>query len=823
MLPTSMSIFFKKAKKPLYIVIGLVIIVPLASYIYLSRGLPTVEEIQDMRMQIPMRVYTQDKKLIAVYGEKKRIPVTFEEIPENLKNAFIAAEDNRFYSHSGVDYFGLLRALKSFISTGKVTQGGSTITMQVARNFYLSREKKISRKLREILLAYKMERNLSKERIFELYMNKIYLGHRAYGVAAAAQVYYGKRLSELTLPQAAMIAGLPKAPSNYNPIANEKRALQRRDYVLRRMSENNFISQSQYVDAYISPVTARLRSANIELKAPYVSEMARVQMEERFGKEAYTLGYDVFTTINSKLQEAAKKSLKRHVENYDKRHGYRGAEAKIGYNQLLNSNFEYDLEISMININKYLKNFYDINKNIPAVVLNVDDKKIKVYTKHNQLLDINLNEIIIKNQYYDVNYQRKIKNFNKILTIGDVVRVKEVRKKWRLSQIPNVNGAIVSIDSNSGAINALSGGYDYRISKFNRVTQAKRQPGSSFKPFIYSAALNKGYTPASIINDAPKVFKENTVSGAWRPKNYGGKFHGPTRLRYGLAKSRNMISIRLLDNIGIKYTLGFAEKFGISTDNLPKDLTLALGSGEITPLELSESYAYFANGGHGIKPYLIEQVRTRDNDIVYVENPVRVCSNPCDYVSMDTLQFPSAESVEEISELRNKAGLPRFSTQTIDPRNIYQMVSMLKDVVKYGTAKKAKVLKRSDIAGKTGTTNDQKDAWFSGFNRDVVTVTFLGFDDHSSLGKKEFGSTAALPMWIDYMKVALKNLPISNMDEPEGLVSAKIDSKNGLLASPTSKSSIIEVFRKENVPKTFSKENKSKEKDQKEIEIEKIF
>jgi penicillin-binding protein 1A len=326
-----------------------------------------------------------------------------------------------------------------------------------------------------------------------------------------------------------------------------------------------------------------------------------------------------------------------------------------------------------------------------------------------------------------------------------------------------------------------------------------------------------------VINDAPKVFKENTVSGAWRPKNYGGKFYGPTRLRYGLAKSRNMISIRLLDNIGIKYTLSYLQNFGIKTDKLPKDLTLALGSGEITPMELAEAYSYFSNGGFGIKPYLIEQVRKRNNEIIYVENPVRVCSNPCDYMSLDTLQFPSAKSVEEITELRNKAGLPRFAMQALDSRNIYQMVSMLKDVVKYGTAKKAKVLKRKDIAGKTGTTNDQKDAWFSGFNRDIVTISFLGFDNGFSLGKKEFGSTAALPMWIDYMKVALKKSPISNLDEPEGLVSAKIDSKNGLLASPDSKNSITEVFRKEFVPKTFSKENKINEKKQDEIEIEKLF
>ena len=818
-----MSRFFKKALKPIYYIVGIVFFSSVTFYIVLASSLPSVEEIQDMKMQIPMRIYTQDKKLIAVYGEKKRIPVTFSEIPDDLKNAFIAAEDNRFYSHNGVDYIGLLRAFKSFVSTGKVTQGGSTITMQVARNFYLTREKKIIRKLREILLAYKMERNLSKERIFELYMNKIYLGHRAYGVAAAAQVYYGKRLSELTIAEIAMIAGLPKAPSRYNPIANEKRALQRRDYVLRRMSENNFISKDSYVTAYLTPVTARLNKASIELKAPYVSEMARAEMEERFGNEAYTLGYDVFTTIDSELQAAAQKSLKSNIEKYDIRHGYRGAESKIKYSELLNSDLEYDLDISVKNIKRFLGNYYSINGNTPAVILEVSKDKIKVFSKENQILDIALSDILIKSQYYDVNYKKRIRDLNKILSIGDVIRIKKSSGKWRLSQVPNVNGALISINSNSGAISALSGGYDFRLSKFNRATQAKRQPGSSFKPFIYSAALNKGYTPASIVNDAPKVFKENTVSGAWRPKNYGGKFHGPTRLRYGLAKSRNMISIRLLDSIGIKYTLNFMENFGIKSEKLPKDLTLALGSGEITPIELAEAYAYFSNGGYGIKPYLIEQVRTRDDQIIYVENPIRVCGNPCDYISLDTLQFPLAKSVEEISELREKAGLPRFATQTIDPRNIYQMVSMMKDVVKYGTAKKAKVLKRSDIAGKTGTTNDQKDAWFSGFNRDIVTISFLGFDDHSSLGKKEFGSTAALPMWIDYMKVALKGTPKSNMDEPEGLVSAKIDSKNGLLASPDSKNSIIEVFRKENIPKTFSKENKKTKTKEKEIELEKLF
>ena len=818
-----MSRFFKKALKPIYYIVGIVFFSSVTFYIVLASSLPSVEEIQDMKMQIPMRIYTQDKKLIAVYGEKKRIPVTFSEIPDDLKNAFIAAEDNRFYSHNGVDYIGLLRAFKSFVSTGKVTQGGSTITMQVARNFYLTREKKIIRKLREILLAYKMERNLSKERIFELYMNKIYLGHRAYGVAAAAQVYYGKRLSELTLAEIAMIAGLPKAPSRYNPIANEKRALQRRDYVLRRMSENNFISKDSYVTAYLTPVTARLNKASIELKAPYVSEMARAEMEEKFGNEAYTLGYDVFTTIDSGLQAAAQKSLKSNIEKYDIRHGYRGAESKIKYSELLNSDLEYDLDISVKNIKRFLGNYYSINGNTPAVILEVSKDKIKVFSKENQILDIALSDILIKSQYYDVNYKKRIRDLNKILSIGDVIRIKKSSGKWRLSQVPNVNGALISINSNSGAISALSGGYDFRLSKFNRATQAKRQPGSSFKPFIYSAALNKGYTPASIVNDAPKVFKENTVSGAWRPKNYGGKFHGPTRLRYGLAKSRNMISIRLLDSIGIKYTLNFMENFGIKSEKLPKDLTLALGSGEITPIELAEAYAYFSNGGYGIKPYLIEQVRTRDDQIIYVENPIRVCGNPCDYISLDTLQFPLAKSVEEISELREKAGLPRFATQTIDPRNIYQMVSMMKDVVKYGTAKKAKVLKRSDIAGKTGTTNDQKDAWFSGFNRDIVTISFLGFDDHSSLGKKEFGSTAALPMWIDYMKVALKGTPKSNMDEPEGLVSAKIDSKNGLLASPDSKNSIIEVFRKENIPKTFSKENKKTKTKEKEIELEKLF
>lgn len=819
-----MEEFLKKALRLSYYGFISVAILFLSIFVILSPGLPSVEDISEIKLQTPLRVYTQDKKLIAIYGEKKRMPVSFHTIPTQMQHAFLAAEDSRFYEHSGVDYQGLVRAFLSFLETGKATQGGSTITMQLARNFYLTREKKIIRKLREIFLAFRIEHILSKEKIFELYLNKIYLGQRAYGVAAAAQVYYGKKVNELSLTEIAMIAGLPKAPSKYNPISNTKRATERRNYVLDRMLNQGFINQIEYTNAITTVDQSKINKVPIEINAPYLSEMVRQEMFNRYGENAYIDGYSVYTTIKSSLQKSATNSLKNGIENYDKRHGYRRPTVKMDIGEFLNTNFVFDLDKAKNSAIIFMKKYFTINDHVPAVILQVNKRSVVVVNKNEELFELDLSSLFTSREYIDENKKKKIRNFQDIFSLGDLIRVKKFKNNtWKITQLPVVSGAIVSIDANSGALIAISGGYSFNISKFNRATQAKRQPGSSFKPFIYYSAFEKGFTPASIVNDSPKIFKDKDISEFWRPQNFGGKFYGPTRLRYALAKSRNIVSIRLLDNIGIEYALNQIKKFGIDTKNLPKDLTLSLGSGELTPLELVTAYAHFANGGFTVENYFIEQIKDNKEKVIYVANPKLVCDKYCDSQSLDTIQFPSAISVDEIKELRNIAGLPRFATSSVDKRIIFQINSMMKDVIKYGTGRRARTLSRNDIGGKTGTTNDQRDAWFCGFNRNVVTTSFIGFDDYSPLGKKEFGSSAALPIWIEFMKEALKKQPSVHLELPEDLVSVSIDSKTGLLASPNSKKTIKEIFRKENVPKTFTNEQNVFSEDKDDVVPELIF
>ena len=614
-----------------------------------------------------------------------------------------------------------------------------------------------------------------------------------------------------------MIAGLPKAPSRYNPVTNMKRAMQRRNYVLKRMLYNDFISYNDYVRAHLSIDQAKINNIEIDVNAPYVAEMVRAKMYEKYGEEAYTKGYDVFTTVKGNLQKKANESLIKSIESYDRRHGYRIPEKKIEAKFFLNSNFEYDIEEGINNSKDVLSKIRQIKNHVPAVVVNVSKKNMIVYTKLGDRLELDLSALRIKKQLIDENKTKKINNFDDVFELGHIISMQQIKSKWYISQIPIVSGAIVSIDSNSGALKALSGGYDFRISKFNRAIQAKRQPGSSFKPFIYYSALKKGYTPATLVNDSPKVFKEDSVSEAWRPQNHSGKFYGPTRLRYALAKSRNIVSVRLLDDIGIDFTIKQLKDFGFDTSKLPKDLTLALGSGAIEPIKLAEAYTYFANGGYDIDVYFIEQIKTRSGKLLFVENPRMVCGKYCDSESLDTIQFASAQTLEELTELRKTAGLPRFALKTADSRIIYQINSMLKDVVRYGTAKKALSLKRRDIAGKTGTTNDQRDSWFCGFSRNIVTTSYIGFDDFSPLGSKEFGSTAALPMWIDYMKKALRKEPVLDLEQPENIVAVRIDSKTGLLASPKTKKTITEIFRKEHVPNTFSEGSNILQKKEEEI------
>ncbi|MEW8210285.1 MAG: penicillin-binding protein 1A [Candidatus Thiodiazotropha taylori] len=719
------------------------------AYLYLEPKLPSIETLKDVRLQVPLRIYSSDHLLIAEFGEKRREPLGYDDIPPRMIQAFLAAEDDRFFQHPGVDYHGIIRAAVQLLLTGERRQGGSTITMQVARNFFLSSEKTYTRKLNEIFLSFKIERLLSKEEILELYLNKIYLGHRSYGVGAAALVYYGRPVEKLELSEIAMIAGLPKAPSRLNPISNPQRALIRRNYVLGRMLELNQISLAEFDAAKASPITAELHTAPSEIEAPYVAEMARAEAVSRFGQEAYTSGYTITTTIESHLQEAANVALRNAVQAYDKRHGYRGP---AGYHELS----EAPDQAELIEIITAIPSAADLKK---GMVIALDEKSITVLTGQGEELTIDWPGLSWASAYIDSERKEpEPKQASEIVKPGDLIYLFSDRDEkgdayWRLGQIPKVSGALVSQSPADGSIKALVGGYDFYLSKFNRVTQAKRQPGSGFKAFIYSAALEAGFNPASIINDAPVVFDDEGLEATWRPENYSGKFFGPTRLRYALTHSRNLVSIRLLRKMGIKHAINYASRFGFDKNQLPYDLSLALGSGAVTPLAMVEGYSVLANGGYYVSSHIIDTIRDDQGEELYQANPLQVCD--------ETMQQAVEEANEALQALaslpeQNEEELPvvpRCAKRAITEQNQYLMHSMLRDVIQLGTARKARVIGRKDIAGKTGTTNDQKDAWFNGFNHYLVTTTWIGFDDVSPLGRGEVGGRAALPAWIDFMQV----------------------------------------------------------------------
>ncbi len=794
-------------------------------YLYLEPELPSIEGLSDIRLQVPLRIYTDDGSLMAEYGEKRRTPKALDEIPEKLRQAFLSAEDDRFYEHPGVDYQGILRAMAHLIKTGERGQGGSTITMQLARNFYLSSEKTYGRKINEIFLALKIEQELSKDRILELYLNKIYLGNRAYGVAAAARVYYGKALKDLNLAQIAMIAGLPKAPSRYNPVINPQRALTRRDYVLGRMRELGYINDAEYRWAKAQPTTAGLHDSPVEVDAAYVAEMVRAEISRQFGEEAYNRGLKVFTTINKWRQEAANASVQHALLNYDQRHGYRGPEKKTEMQ-------DWPEEIAQQQWDEALKGMRAYGNLLPALVVAVGEKEARVYLRGGRLIGLDWEAISWAKPYIDVNRQGPAPQLaSDVLTPGDVVRIyKNLQGRWQLGQVPEVQGALTSIVPNDGAIQALVGGFSFRQSKFNRAIQARRQAGSSFKPFIYSAALARQYTAASIINDAPVVFHDPALEGTWRPENYSGKFYGPTRLREALVKSRNLVSIRILRSIGIRYATQFASRFGFVPNELPHDLSLALGSGELSPLNLSRGYAVFANGGYKIKPYFIRRIEDLNGKVLFEADPAVACVS-CVLkergIQVSAVQLQAARSAQprsvEVDQLDQAAEpldaaeltrpvsvkdealadkLPTQAERTVDERVIYIMDSILQDVIKRGTGRRARALGRHDLHGKTGTTNDQKDAWFNGFNRSLVTTVWVGFDQQQrSLGNYETGSKAALPMWIEYMRTALQGVPELMMERPDGLVTVKINPETGELAAPGDKNAIFEIFRTERAPK----------------------
>jgi penicillin-binding protein 1A len=731
---------------------------------------------------------------LAEYGEKRRIPLKFEQIPEPLLQAFLAAEDDRFFEHPGVDYQGILRAVVQLVRTGERRQGGSTITMQVARNFFLSREKTYIRKLKEIFLSLRIERDLSKQEILELYVNKIYLGNRAYGVGAAAQVYYGKSVDELGLPELAMIAGLPKAPSTTNPIANPERALQRRNYVLDRMRQLGHIDQAQFDTATQAPVTAKLHRAAVELQAPYLAEMARADAVDRYGEEAYTRGLRVTTTIDSRLQQAADTALRAALQEYDQRHGYRGAASR------LENPGEASAEQRLAAI-QALTPVVDLKR---GLVLELEEKAAALLLADGTEATLEWPGLKWASAYKNVNRTGPSpKQAGDVVAPGDLVYLrretdKEGEPYWRLAQIPEVEGALLSLSPDDGAVQALSGGYDYFLSKFNRAVQAKRQPGSGFKAFIYSAALEAGFTPASLINDAPLVVQDASLEGAWRPENYSGKWFGPTRLRVGLYKSRNLISIRLLRAMGVKHALDHIERFGFKADKLPRNLSLALGSGEVSPWQMARGYAVLANGGFLIEPYFVERIEVDQGELLYQAEPLRVCGD-CEEPAVAETQPPAAPdgqipAVETLPAAEPAQPPPRHAPRVLEPWNQYLMTSMMQDVIRRGTGVKAKALGRGDLAGKTGTSNDQRDAWFNGFNRRVVTVAWVGFDSFKPLGRGEVGGKAALPAWIDFMRVALDGMPEQAWERPDDIVTVRIDPVTGKRAAAGAEKAEFEVF-----------------------------
>jgi penicillin-binding protein 1A len=769
----------------------------LFSGIYLQLGpqLPSVEVLKDVRLQTPMRVYTREGELIGQFGEKKRNPLPYSQIPQRFVQALLAAEDDAFFDHVGIDVMGLLRAVSELLLTGEKGSGGSTLTMQVARNYFLSLERTFTRKFKEILLSLEIERVLSKEEIFELYFNQMFLGHRAYGFEAAAQVYYGSNIGELDLAQLAMLAGLPKAPSRYNPISNPDRSLIRRNWILGRMRSLGYIDEAELQAARRMPVTATHHGAKLAFDAPYAAEMARSEIISRYGLEAYSDGYHVYTTISSKLQNTANYALSKGLATYDGRHGYRGPEQSLPVNA-----DAADMTAVWL---AQLSRTPTIAGRLPAIVTAVNDDAVAV------LLEDGSSELLLwqsglseARPYIDENRLGQLpEKPADFLAIGDMIRVERGSDQLlHLTQVPAVEGALVALNPEDGAILSMVGGLGFEQSKFNRVTQALRQPGSNFKPFLYAAALENGFTAASIINDAPVVFEDAALEDTWRPENDGGKFYGPTRLRWALTKSRNLVSIRLLQALGIRTAIDYVGRFGFDTSELAGDLSLALGTHVITPLQLVTAYASLANGGYRVNPYLITRVENFDREVIFSAAPDTVCRN-CETAVVEKASVEIGEelSMEEILRRDPAPQLPQ-ARRIMDERVAFIINSILQDVITQGTGRGARVLKRRDIAGKTGTTNGPTDAWFSGYNADVVATAWVGFDQNLPLGRSEFGGTAALPIWIDFMRTALADSPERERPIPEGIVNVRIDPATGLLARPGQKDAIFEYFRSEQVP-----------------------
>ncbi|MCB5208027.1 penicillin-binding protein 1A [Methylovorus mays] len=718
--------------------------------------LPSLDALTDYKPKVPLRVYSEDNYLIGEFGEERRAFIKIEDVPASLKHAILAAEDERFYKHGGVDTMGILRAAIANVTSGSFKEGASTITMQVARNFFLSSEKTASRKLSEALLAIKIEHNLTKDQILELYINQIYLGQRSYGFAAASQVYYGKPLNKLSVAEAAMLAGLPKAPSRYNPFANPKRATARQHYVLRRMKELRYIDENTYNNALKEPQKFRQTKQVRDLAADYVAEIARQMMYQRYKDDIYTSGLKVYTTIRKSNQEAANKAVLQGILDYDSRHGYRGPE-KVIHPPAHGTEEEANW------VDKALDEIEVSNGLIPAMVINLSPKLVTVHSQSGEDIQITGNGLSLVQKTLNEKDPSKRK-----LQPGAIVRIVKTTDGWQITQLPQVQSGFIALDPSTGAVRALVGGFDFNRNKFNHVTQAWRQPGSSFKPFIYSAALEKGFTPASMIEDEPITLSaaETGSGSAWEPKNFDNTYEGPMRMRTALTKSKNMVSIRILQSIGVRYGQDYITRFGFSPKDHPPYLAMALGSGSVTPWQMAGAYAVFANGGYRVRPYLISKI-------------------------VD----PRGKVIEETKF--DEVG--KNAVRVIDARNAFIMTSMMQDVARIGTAAKARQIGRYDLAGKTGTTNSQVDAWFAGFNPKQVAITWIGYDQPRSLGSNETGGRAALPIWIDYMTTALRNVPDEPYSVPPGITSVKINPHTGMRVSDD-ESGIYEYFYQEFMP-----------------------
>lgn len=804
-------------------------------YWLIGPRVPAVASLQDVHLQVPLRVLSADGKLMATFGTNHRIPVRIDGVPKNLKDAVLAAEDADFYHHPGIDLKGTLRAaFHVILSGGRKTQGGSTITQQVARNFFLSSQKTYTRKITEIFTSYRIENELSKDQILELYLNKMFLGHRNYGVGAAARYYYGKNVGQLTLPECAMLASSFQLPSLVNPINGSSRALTRRNWVLGQMLSHQFIDHAQYDQAVATPLHARAHKIPIQVHAAYLAEMVRVKALHLLGNAAITGGYVIHTTINSKDQRGAVKAVRAGLIAYDHRHGYRGPEAHV----TLPANAT-DTDYANI-----LAGYHNVSGLQPAVVLGSDSAHATVYLRSGKTITWDLDAVAWARPYISQSrFGYKPKAVDDVVKRGDVVRVSQDDKgQWQLAQIPAAQAGLVSLDPDNGAIRALVGGFSFLRSKYNRaiMSGSGRQPGSGFKPYLYSAAFDHGFTPASLINDAPVVFNDPSVpSGLWTPSNDNQKFSGPTRLRVGLYLSKNLVSVRLLDAVGINFVRHYTTRFGFSLDQLPNSLSLALGTASMSPMSMARGYAVFANGGFLVRPWFITSIDNRMGQPVYRADPPSACHTCQARTEQDpdkpetTTELAAASSsalpiLEPVAETtphregnRQDGAQPRLAPRAIGARTAYLMTSVMQDVIRRGTGHAAMALGRTDLAGKTGSTNDHHDAWFSGFNSKLVTSVWVGFDNYDTLGHGEFGAKAALPIWMSYMGTALKDTPPATMPMPPGITTVTINKQTGLPTSAGDPGAMQEIFKVEDVAhlREMARQQKHQKEQQKAYDI----